>query len=49
MVNDRDYVDIKFPVSEKVIVELEIKIIFALITYPAHVSDKIFEQCMDFC
>ena len=33
MVNDLDYVDIKFPVSKKIIVRLKRKIIFALMCF----------------
>ena len=56
MVNDLDYEDIKFPVSEKDYSKIEQKNNICInvfcyendLVYPVHVSDEKFEKCMDF-
>ena len=55
MVNDLDYVNIKFPVSKKDYSKIEQKINICLnvfcseneLIYLVHVSDKEFQKCMD--
>ena len=55
MISSLDYCGIKFPVSEKDYGRIEQKNnisinVFAYeygLTYPVHVSDKKFEDCMD--
>ena len=55
MVNDLDYVDIKFPVSKKDYSKIEQKSNICInvfsyengLAYPVHVSHKVFEDCMD--